>query len=354
MSPVGQHIECRIEGSLSRLLEEAVGSMIISTFQANKVVAAGSLEGRMTALMREFDRPTGLASSPGSLALILRKKVILLANAETLAESFCGVAGDRYDSLWIPRVSYHTGDLDLHELAFDGAGELWAVNTRFSCLCGVSAKYNFEPRWQPSFISLLAPEDRCHLNGLAMAEGRPAYVTCFAESDSPEGWRGRKSAGCVIDVQRNEVVLRGLSMPHSPRWYQGKLWVLNSAVGELLRVDPIDGSSEIVAVLPGYLRGLDFVGRYALVGMSMGRQGQVSGELPVRDRFPELRCGVAWVDLMTGEVAGSFLFTSACTEIFDVKLMPGYRKPMLLNREREECGQAFTAPGFGYWIREVK
>jgi len=100
------------------------------------------------------------------------------------------------------------------------------VNTRFSCLSTRDANFSFVPRWRPKFISSLAAEDRCHLNGLAMREGRPRYVTALGESDARAGWREKKaSRGCLIDVESGEIISSELSIPHSPRWHERRLWV---------------------------------------------------------------------------------------------------------------------------------
>jgi uncharacterized protein (TIGR03032 family) len=251
----------------------------------------------------------------------------------------------------LPRVAHFTGDLNIHDLAY-GRDGLWVVNTRFSCLAVLSAEFSFVPRWRPKFVSQTAPEDRCHLNGLAMVEGRPKYATALGETDTPGGWRENKAMGGVlIDVDANEVVLHGLSMPHSPRWHDGRLYVLNSGTGELWRVEPHDGTYDVVCALPGYLRGLCFVGRFALVGLSQIRERHIFGGMPVQQNAGPLKCGVAVVDTQSGQSIGMFEFTSGVEEIYDVQFLPGTRRPMILNLDKEATRQAFTAPEFSYWLR---
>src|SRR5262249_52310919 len=158
------------------------------------------------------------------------------------------------------------------EVAWAGE-ELWLVNTRFSCLCTLDPGYSFVPRWRPPFVTALAAEDRCHLNGLALADGRPKYVTALGESDTADGWRPNKARGGVLlDVPSGAFVARGLSMPHSPRWHDGKLWVLESGTGRLLHVTVVSGQTEPVAELPGFTRGLALAGRYAFIGLSKIRE----------------------------------------------------------------------------------
>src|SRR5262249_29478043 len=139
-----------------------------------------------------------------------------------------------YDAVFVPQVAHYTADLDVHDLAYGADGRLVFGNTLFSCLAGASESHSFRPIWKPFFISRLAAEDRCHLNGLALKDGRPAYVTAVAETDLADGWRdNRVSGGVVIDVATGEIVCRALSMPHSPRLHDGRLWLLNSGTGEI-------------------------------------------------------------------------------------------------------------------------
>ena len=219
------------------------------------------------------------------------------------------------------------------------------VTTRFSCLSITDRDNSFLVRWRPPFISGLVPEDRCHLNGLAMQEGRPRFVTALGETDAVGGWRaGKDGGGVVIDVATNQVVLRGLSMPHSPRLHDGCLFVLNSGAGELWRVDLTSFHHDVVCALPGYARGLGFAAPYALVGLSMIREKHIFGELPVQKRHPALQCGVAVVHLRHGRQVALFEFTGGCTEIFDVRFLPGVLRPMILNGENDTSRQAVTRP----------
>jgi uncharacterized protein (TIGR03032 family) len=131
--------------------------------------------------------------------------------------------GEHY-RLYLPQVGYTTGDLDIHNMGIEASGRVVFANTRFSCLTTTSDSHSFHPIWTPEFITRLAPEDRCHLKGLAMRDGAPAFVTAVSASDVADGWRDRRAdGGIVIDVASNEIVAGGLSMPHSPRWHDGRL-----------------------------------------------------------------------------------------------------------------------------------
>ena len=332
-------------------LQESGGSLAVSTYQAGKLLMIGSDQGQLRLLPRHFDKPMGLAVKAETLALATKTEVILFANAPTLAATYLPDKPGYYDALYLPRVSYHTNELNLHDLAFV-ADDLWAVNTRFNCLAKLNANYNFEPAWAPSFISALVPEDRCHLNGLAVSATGPAYVTCLGMVDIAGGWRQNKSAGGVlIDVQSGEVVLGDLAMPHSPRLHQGDLYVLNSGAGELLKIDAATGQKEIVCVLPGYARGLDFMNGFALVGLSMARESDIFGGLLIQKKFTQLHCGVAVVDLQTGELRGLFEFTAGCEEVYDLRFLVGACRPSILNLNKPASREAMVTSQQAYWLR---
>ncbi len=350
-APVQSRIECRIDPQFAQWQSQLPGSLAITTYQAGKLALLGWRDGQSHLMMRQFTKPMGLAVGPDKLALATQHEITLFANASLLANHFIPQQPGKYDALFLPRATYFTGDLNVHDLSFAEDG-LWFVNTRFSCLSALSKDFSFVPRWKPDFVSEIVPEDRCHLNGLAVVDGKPKYVTCLGESDEVGGWRARKAnGGALIDVQTNQVVLRHLSMPHSPRWHDGRLWLLNSGAGELLTLDPVSGQVDVVCGLPAYLRGLCLIGRYAVIGLCQIREKHIFGGLPVQQKHSRLMSGLAVVDLPTGKLVGTFEFTSGCTEIYDVQYLHHFRCANILNASHESTRQAFTAPSFAYWLR---
>jgi len=344
-------IECDASAEFLQWLAGAGGSLIVSTYQAGKVALIGWDGLQIRLLMREFDKPLGLAVDGDRVALATRYQVWLFANASLLAPTYLEHQPGRYDAIYLPRVAYQTGDLNTHDLAFVD-GELVLVNTRFSCLARLSDRYNFAPFWKPRFVSDVVPEDRCHLNGLAVVEGRPRYVTALGRTDTAGGWRpGKAGGGVVIDVQSDEIVLEGLSMPHSPRWHDGRLWLLDSGTGRLLVADASNHRSETVCELPGYLRGLCFVGPYALVGMSKIREKHIFGGLPIQTRCSRLVCGLAVVDTRSGSQVGLFEYTAGCEELYDVRFLPGVFRPMILNTDKAAAREAMATAESCYWLR---
>ena len=358
-APEGEPIGCGVSGNFADWFAGQNGSLAVTTYQAGKVVVVG-WDGGVTALFRHFDRPMGLAVEGSRLALALKDQIWLFADTPALAATYAETGPDRaidpaagkYDAFYLPRVGYFTGAIDAHDLVFGHDG-LWIVNTQFSCLAQCSTEFSFVPRWRPPFISALSPEDRCHLNGLALVDGSPKFVTALAATDSPQGWRPVKAnGGVMIDVTSNAIVMNALSMPHSPRWHDGRLWFLNSGAGELCVADSGRTGYGVIAILPGFLRGLCFIDNHAIVGLSKLRPNSALSGLPIQKRFPQLMCGVAVVDLRDGRTIGVIEFAGGCSELYEVQWLPKRRRPMILNLDRQEQTATFVTPEQGWLVEK--
>jgi uncharacterized protein (TIGR03032 family) len=313
--------------NLPPILEGLNASLLVSTYQAGKVIGVGVADGELALSYHNFERAMGLAVRADVVAVGARAQIWLLRSAPELAPRI--EPAGRHDACFVTRSSRFTGEIQGHEMAWSGE-DLWIVNTAFSCLCTPHPEHSFEPRWRPPFVSDLAPEDRCHLNGLAMMDGRPKYVTVLGETDLPHGWRPCKAAGgALLDGDSNATVARGFAMPHSPRVYQGQVWLLHSGMGRLVKIDPANGRQDDVAALPGYARGLAFAGPFAFIGLSKVRETSTFGGMPITERREELKCGVAVVDLRSGRLAAHLEFAAGIDEIFDVQVLPGARSPTL-------------------------
>ncbi len=336
-----EHFAYRHTPEVAKFLEGIGASILVSTYQAGKLVVFRSHQNKLSLLPRTYDRAMGIAVAPGRLAIASKFQIWTLRNSPSVAkklnESDEFKSERPYDACFMPRTSHITGNIDTHELAWGkGEDELWIVNTHFSCLCTLDPKYSFVPRWRPPFITEITRGDRCHLNGMAMENGLPRFVTVFGRTDSKEGWReGKLSCGCVLDVASSETVTTGLSMPHSPRMHDGKLWVLESGCGRLLTVDIESGRTETVVELPGYTRGLAFAGRYALIGLSQIRETAVFGGVPVAEKYPDRPSGVAIVDTIAGRQVGLIEFLGDVREVFDVQLLPGATWPAVISLEKD-------------------
>lgn len=321
-------------------LREQQVSLAFTTYQSGKLFLLGvGEEGRLSVFERTFERCMGLAVTPDAQTLWLSTLYQLWRFENVLP---AGQVANGFDRLYVPRVAYTTGDVDGHDIALRPDGRPIFVNTLFSCLAEVSATHSFRPIWRPSFISRLAAEDRCHLNGLALdASGAPRYVTAVSRTDVHEGWREhRRAGGVVIDVDTGEVVADGLSMPHSPRLQGETLYVLNSGAGEFGRVDLKSRKFEPIAFCPGYARGLSIHGNFAVIGLSTCRENRTFSGLPLDDilaaKGVEPRCGLQVVDLRNGDVVHSLQIEGIVRELYDVAVLPGARRPSALGFRTEE------------------
>jgi uncharacterized protein (TIGR03032 family) len=347
---VAESVDCSVSASFHEWHGRSGGAIAFTTYQAQRLGFIGFDGQRVSPVFHQFPDPMGLAVAGDLMAMATRSELVIFANARMLAPHYPKDAPGTHDALFLPRATYHTGKLRAHDVAF-AKNELCFVNTAFSCLAVPSALYNFEARWTPRFISKLVAEDRCHLNGLATVDGIPRFVTALGATDSPGGWRANKaSGGVLLDVQSGECLLEGLSMPHSPRWHDGKLWVLNSGAGELCVVDVQQRTFTPVCAMPGFLRGMCFVGPYAIVGMSQIRQTNLFGGLRVKQKFDRLLCGIAIVDLRDGRLAGTLEFTSGIHELYEVQFVPGVTKPAILSAGDEAAERAVSSPTIAYWL----
>jgi uncharacterized protein (TIGR03032 family) len=389
------------------ILAQAPASLLVTTYQAGKLVVLRNDAGVLNTHFRNFQKPMGLAVAGARLAIGTSIEIEEYHNvpavcprldakaAEDMSSNLPppspsegmgptehgqpevaraqggspraairegGEAGTRittpplappsqregnernvkHDACYLPRRSHTTSDVQIHEMAWVG-DELWFVNTAFSCLATRSEVNSFEPRWRPKFIDKLLPGDCCHLNGLATRDGRVRYVTALGETNEPGGWRANKrNGGVLIDVDSRETIAGGLSMPHSPRWYRNQLWLLESGDGSIGTVDLNTGKYDAIAQLPGFTRGLAFLGPLAFIGLSQVRESAVFSGIPLVERARERTCGVWVVHIDTGRTVAFVRFEDAVQEIFAVDALLGVRFPDLINHDPELIGASYV------------
>ena len=318
-------------------------SVAVTSYQSGRLYLVGSdAAGRVSFYERIFERAMGVVGNAqriflGGLFQLWRFENVLRKGQ---------LANKLHDRCYVPRNAQTIGDLDIHELGIRKDGRVVFVNTKYSCLAELDPVHSFKAVWKPPFISKLAPEDRCHLNGLAMKDGLPKYVTAVCRSDTVDGWRDRRNdGGVVVDVDTDEIVCEGLSMPHSPRWHNGKLWLLNAGTGHLGWVDFETKRFVPFTFCPGFLRGLSMHGDIAAIGLSKPRNKRFEGldldaELAKRDADPW--CGVQFVSLVTGDVQQWVRFEGDLNEVFDVCFLPGVRNPMLVGLKTTDVRELIT------------
>jgi uncharacterized protein (TIGR03032 family) len=319
-------------------LAEHQVSLACSTYQTGNLLLIGRKPlGQLAVAQSNFQRCMGLHSDGQTLWLSSLFQICRLENILRPGELYRD-----HDRLYMPKTSWTTGNIDLHDITVEANGRVVFAASRFSCLASFNERYSFTPLWRPPFLKQLTADDSCHLNGVALESGRCRYVTAASTTDTVEGWRQRRrNGGVVLEVPDGQMLAEGLSMPHSPRCYRGNLWVLNSGTGFFGKIDRAKGCFEPVAFCPGYLRGLAFVGDYAIVGLSRPRHDPVLfGGLPLDDELKQRGlqafCGLQVIDLRSGAPVHWLRIEGIVTELYDVVVLPGVRQPMAFGFNTDE------------------
>lgn len=339
---------CTYNAQLPELLFNLKCTIAISTYQAGKVVFLSAVDDqRLVQLPRNFIGAMGIALSNGKMAIATKNEVVVLKNVPALAPTY-PKKPNTYDALFMPRATYYTGQVDVHDLHYGERG-LYAVNTSFSCLSLINDDYSFEPIWKPGFITEYASEDRCHLNGLAMDGDKPKYISGLGRSNTPQGWRENiTNGGIVMDIETGELVLDRVPMPHSPRLYNGKLYMLLSATGEVVEADVNTGKYTVINKLKGFARGMAKHGDYLFIGLSKLRQNSSTfRHLPIALDAKE--AGIVVIHLPTGGIVGQITYQASVDEIYDVQIIPDSIRPGIINTEGLEHKQGLAIPDATYW-----
>ena len=336
----------------AELLHNLNISVALSTYQAGKVVMISAFnKDRLIQFPRTFENAMGMAYKDGKLAVSAKSSVEVLKNESELAKSY-PKKPNTYDAMFVPRASYHTGYLALHDMAYLNK-KLVAVNTLFSCLSYINDEENFTPFWQPPFIDDLKPEDRCHMNGMATENGEIKYLTALGTGNTAQEWRDKKmSGGIIMEYPSGKIITDGLAMPHSPRIFNNKLYVLNSAQGELLEIDRETGKKELVVNLGGFARGMEMVGDYLFIGVSKLRHNsKVFNDLPIANTS---YAGIIAVHLPYKTIAGTARYKMSVDEIYDVKILENIKRPNILAMNNEFKDSTISFANQHYWGTVVK
>jgi len=353
MSEALAPFSCRYSPQIPELLTKLNCTLGLSTYQAGKLIFMSAKdENHLIQLPRTFEKPMGIAedTTNDKLAVACKDKVIVFSNSKQLATHY-PKSPNKYDALYMPRVTYHTGYLDIHDLSFGENGELYAVNTLFSCIVKIDDNYNFTPYWKPPFIDALASEDRCHLNGMAMLNGKPKYVTAFNKGNTPQSWREQvTTTGIIMDVETGEVVIEGLPMPHTPRIYNGELYVLLSATGELAKINTDAGTYEVVTKIGGFVRGMSLYKDYLFVGLSKLRKNSSTfAKLNFADDAQE--AAISIIHLPSASFVGKITYLMSVDEIYDIHVIPNKIRPNILNTRTDDYKMGLMTPTSSYWAR---
>lgn len=322
-------------------------SLALTTYQTGKLFFFGlNPEDRLSVFNRTLERCMGMTYCDNALYVATLNQLLKFVDAAAGSP----IQG-AYDSLFVPQSCHYTGNLDIHDIAVDTGGRLLFANTMFNCVAHSSDTHSFHPVWKPHFIDTLQAEDRCHLNGIALDDGKLRFATSVSQSNVSDGWREQRGAGgIVLDTDSNEIVASGLSMPHSPRVYRDKLWLHNSGTGHFGYVDEKAGRFEPVTFCPGYLRGLDFAGDYAIAGLSKPRDNNTFSGLELDANLAggksEAKCGLDVIDLKTGKVEHSVSFEGIVSELYDVTVLPGRKNASAIGFRSDEINRVISVGGW--------
>ena len=345
-APSAAETQLHVSRGMAAWLLQHRTSLAFSCYQTGQLFSVGVMpDGALSFNQQNFTRAMGLSWQGSRLYLGTLDQVWRLENMLRPGE----IGNEVFDLVLVPRNAQTIGDVDIHELGVDANGAVVFVNTKYSCLAQLDLVHSFRPIWKPPFVSRLAPEDRCHLNGLAMHEGRPLYVTAVSRSDIVTGWRDRRhEGGVLVEISTGRIVTDQLSMPHSPRVEaDGNVILLDSGRGQIVRIDPASGKRTDIAFCPGFLRGLSLHAGHALVTVSKPRNGSFAGlalDKALADRDAEPWCGVLVVNLATGDIVEWIRLEGGVSELFDVVAMPGIRCPMAIGPGSLEMQTTITFP----------
>ncbi len=339
---------CTYSPNVPEFFNQAGLTLAVSTYQAGKVIFLSALnDEQLIQLPRNFEQAMALGIRGASLAVACRSRVVVLRSSPRLAPDYPRQK-ELYETIYVPQAEYHTGPLDIHSLEWGNKG-LWAVNTTMSCIGIVGENYSFYPAWKPPSISRLAPEDRCHLNGMAMDNGEPAYATAFNTGDSPRSWKpGLPGGGVLYSLPDGEIISRELPMPHTPRLYDGELYLLLSATGELVHIDRKNGRRELVRKINGFVRGMAKWGDFLFIAYSrLRKNSSIFRDLEISDGAS--RAGIEIIHLPTASKVGQLTYKSSVDEIFDLQVIPGVRRAGIINSQNEYCGSCIDMPDQSFW-----
>jgi uncharacterized protein (TIGR03032 family) len=340
--------ETSADRAFVQLIQDANISLI-TALRPGAVACFGAKDGALTVSCTPMARPLGLATDGSRLAVATQREIVVFASSYRLAPHVPGRPG-HFDVVFVPVTSFRTGECMAHDMVLDGPSIVFA-NTQFSCLSRADGITNFQAVWQPPFITSLLPQDRCHLNSFATDGRRIRYATAFAASDSQSGYRTMPiDSGVIIDVEANAVVATGLIRPHSVRLFNDQLYVLNSAAGEVTRVDLAARSGETLATLPGFTRGLRAHGEVLFVGLSTLRATAQSLDLPLSGRRDSLIAGIAALDRASGRVLGMLRLGSGVEELFDFVVVPGIRRALVMDPDVDAREVGIETPFGSFWM----
>lgn len=345
-------LELTFDSSIPKVLFENKISIIFSTYQAGRLMIIGSSDGfNIHQTPISYKKPMGIAIEDNRIAIASFDEISFYTSNRKIIDTIKSDLND-FDQMYLYRASYNTNTLDIHDIHFDKSG-LWGVNTLFSCLCKFTLESSFSPRWVPPFISELVPEDRCHLNGLALENNLPKYVTALSSTNHKDGWREDiMNSGILMDVTKNEILCENLAMPHSPRIINGDLYFLESARGKLFKWNAVTKEKELIYNFNRFIRGFKYYKGIIFIAFSKIRESSKSFQ-KVEVKENSLNAGFTIFDLRTRTCFGDLLYTNTIDEIYDINIIEGYNKPGIITKLNKKNNSIIVTPDNVYWKKVI-
>lgn len=354
---------CRYSSSFPAFLLKHSISLAFTSYQASRVCFLRAANNQINLHLRAFPRPMGIYADEERITLGTFSEVIDFRRSQSVLDEVQQGVHDndarlsrklkekaqqareivrlrknreleevkQADALYLPRASHYSGMINIHDIAWGKSG-LWVVNSTFSCLSTLSPDSSFVARWKPWFISELVPEDRCHVNGMSLRDGEPRYVTTFNQHDHMDSWsQSAIGKGTLIDIEDNRIILDNLTMPHSPRYHNGYVYVCNSGNGTVLKVNPDTGVTQTILELPGFTRGISFYKNYMFVGTSKTRKSEVREQIPLLNKYDTTQSGVWVYNFDTNAIVDHLIFDDSLEQIYDIAVIPECTVPELVS-----------------------
>lgn len=318
---------------LPNWLNENKCNIAISSYNSHFIFTIGLDDKDQPFLYcKSAPRAMGICYKNNELIASSLGNITTYTNRGELKDNVYGI----FDKNFVPNTTIHRQDVDIHDICKTDDGEIYYISAMFSCICKPSKdNKTFEVYWKPPWISKLAAEDRCHLNGLCCIDGKPRFVSSICQGDIVKTWqeKSRVKQGIIYDLENEEIYCEGLSHPHSPRWYNNKLWLLNSGTGYFGHVE--DKKFVEKVFIPGFIRGLAFHNNFAVVTTSLDRHNKDFEEYELGDNLEKKgtkgKCGIWIINMESFDIIHNFEFKGDVRELYDTVIIPECRRVRVMD-----------------------
>lgn len=337
--------------SFAHVLKQNDATIILSTYQAGRLIFLSSADGTHVDIQAVHARkPMGVSFDAKRMAVACLNSIEIYS-ADNSIGNRSPHSFQNFNEFFVPRINYVTGHLDLHDIHLHPKG-IFGINTQFNCISAFTIDHNFIPVWKPFFIDDIVPEDRCHLNGMAVFKNVPMYATALGKNNTEGSWRENiTDGGILIDIAKNEIIHHNLAMPHSPRMINGFLYFIESATGVINKMDIRTKELTTFCNTGAFSRGLDSINDLIIVGRSKARATSKT--------FEKLDAGIknnnAGIDIYSkksGEKIAGLSFGAIVDEIYDVRVITGGKFGMY-GMQGTDVFEPIVTPNLSFW-RKIK